>query len=186
MHQRAAVQAPVGRADHRVRGRIEVRPVVVAIHQRRRELPPQPDVQSQLGRHAPVVLHVQSMHLLAKIGHQRIAQVHLVRQPENEVRQVVGGRIRRNRAAGHFVQLRAGGLAELPGVGILPVQRIHVQHFRAHDDQLITHLQRMRVELFREIKLRIEGSRILELRIAGLPSDRRRKSADRSACLDRR
>src|SRR5271157_23858 len=169
--QTAVEQTSAGGFDHGVGGGVEVRIVVIALIERGCELPPQADVQCQLGAHAEVVLKIHGVHELPQIDDRVAPQVDLVGGAEHEIREAVAGSVRRDRAAGRLAQLRTGGLAERSGVGILTINRIGVQNFGADVQVLVTHLDGMPANGLRVIKFRIPGRRVLELRITGLAAE---------------
>ena len=110
--QAAAEQASAGGLYHGVAGGVEIRIVVIALIERGRELPPQPDVERKLGAHPEVVLKVHRVHELPQIDDRITSQVDLVGSAEHEIREAVTGIVSRDRAAGRLAQLAAGGLAE--------------------------------------------------------------------------
>jgi hypothetical protein len=112
--QAAVEQASAGGFDHGVGGGVEIRVVVIALIERGRELPPQPDVQRKLRAHPEVVLKIQRVHELPQIDDRIAPQVDLVGSAEHEIRQAVAGIVGRDRAAGGWPSCAQVGLLNSP------------------------------------------------------------------------
>jgi hypothetical protein len=86
--QCAIVQTAAGRLDQLIRYRIEVGSFVVTFPNRRCKLPSQPEIQCQLQRHSVVVLHVERVDMLLRVGYQVVAELDHAGQPKDEIGQV--------------------------------------------------------------------------------------------------
>src|SRR5262249_27602841 len=84
----------------------------------------------------------------------------------HEIRQVV--RLRQRGVAGGG---RSGGAAELPAVRVVAVHRVEIVDRRVDALVFVAKAQRVPRHEFAEVDLRIDHEWILELRIAGLPSE---------------
>ena len=113
------------------------------------------------------------MDVLPQIGGQVAALRNRAGKTEIEIRQIVAGRVGGDGATGGLPELGAGRFAVLSAVGIGAVQRVDVEHLGSDREKLVAGLHRMPPTNHRIIELRIQGSRILELRIGGLPAERR-------------
>ena len=82
-------------AEHRIRGGIEIRVVVIALIEGRCEFPPQSQVQSKFRGDPIIVLRVERVDELAEIDHRIAALIDGVRQAEDEIREAVAGGIAR-------------------------------------------------------------------------------------------
>src|SRR5271170_8524718 len=117
------------------------------------------------------------MHVLTQVDDQIVSEVDDAGGAEDEVGEVIAGRVTGDSATGSLAELRARGLAKLTRELVLAVKRVDVENLGPHDQRFITHLQRLFAVNHRVDELGIKRQRILELRVAGLPPQLR-KPAD--------